>query len=238
LGSIAEDLSTFKAQPFFETATPSKQLLQRFRCLVNNHLLEVVPPNEDIPPNEDLPPNQDLPLESDRVRIRGVIPQLAISMAHAFEDEEDDNALLVELQRQGIVAMPQQALVVANAYYYNELANNVRHESICGVHRQPANGWSVSTTPGGLSCECNYYFKFKFCCHLLYALQVQNKDERGMPQPPANFGTNNTVRIAAAPRFTGQQRLGGAGRNVRRRVGGGGRNVRGQRTVGDPLSLH
>ncbi|RHX99618.1 hypothetical protein DYB25_009815 [Aphanomyces astaci] len=80
LGAIAVEYSWFKAQPFALRPLPSKKLQQRFRRLVKNGLLEVVPPHPGIV------------LRSHEVRIRGVIPELAISMAHAFEDEAEDNA--------------------------------------------------------------------------------------------------------------------------------------------------
>ncbi|RQM30762.1 hypothetical protein B5M09_013583 [Aphanomyces astaci] len=151
LGSIAVEYSSFKAQPFALRLLPSKKLQQRFRRLVKNGLLEVVPPHPGIV------------LRPHEVRIRGVIPELAISMAHAFEDEAEDNALFHGLHRRGITTIPRQALALANAYYYNERANNLRHESLCGVHMQQWYGWHVSTAPSELSCECNYFYKNKYC---------------------------------------------------------------------------
>ncbi|KAF0708746.1 hypothetical protein AaE_013101 [Aphanomyces astaci] len=223
LGSIAVEYSSFKAQPFALRLLPSKKLQQRFRRLVKNGLLEVVPPHPGIV------------LRSHEVRIRGVIPELAISMAHAFEDEAEDNALFHDLHRRGITTIPRQALALANvyyynnAYYYNERANNVRHESLCGVHMQQWYGWHVSTAPSELSCECNYFYKNKYCCHLLYALQNQNKDVQGMPLPPTTFARNVTHSSEATSRFTGRRRHQG--------VRGAGRNVRRRRTVGPPLAM-
>ncbi|KAF0707794.1 hypothetical protein AaE_013467, partial [Aphanomyces astaci] len=217
LGAIAVEYSSFKAQPFALRPLPSKKLQQRFRRLVKNGLLEVVPPHPGIV------------LRPHEVRIRGVIPELAISMAHAFEDEAEDNALFHDLHRRGITSIPRQALALANAYYYNERANNVRHESLCGVHMQQWYGWHVSTAPSELSCECNYFYKNKYCFHLLYALQYQNNDVQGMPLPPTTFARNVTHSSEATSHFTGRRR--------RQGVEGAARNVRRRRTVGPPLAM-
>ncbi|ETV70137.1 hypothetical protein H257_14297 [Aphanomyces astaci] len=138
--------------------SPSKKLLQRFRRLVKFALLEVVPPTPTLEFGV-APLNSAYTSESNDPRIRGIVPHLAISVAIAFEDEAARNALWVELQDRGITTVPAQAVALANSYYYNDRANNVRHESMCRGNPQPANGWRVITTPGHLSCECNFFFK-------------------------------------------------------------------------------
>jgi hypothetical protein len=202
------------------TSSPSNKLLQRFRRLVDHKLLQVVPPI----PGIQLGPGE--------IRVQGIVPRIAISLAFAFEDDAVEDEFAEELQAIGLETMPAnvlaKALALANAYYYNERANNIRHESKCYHHDQPWCGWRVCTLTDHLACECNFFNKKKFCCHLLYALQIEKKDYKGVPLPPTTFEPNRTHRRGeAAPRFPGR----------RRGAQSSGRNVRARRTVGDPLAL-
>ncbi len=220
LGDIAEEYSTFKAQCFTSSVSPSAKLLQRFRRLKKHGLLEVVPPK------------QDLELGFGDVQVCGVVPTLAISMAFAFEDDAKKTPrpdYTAELAALGLTTIPRATLQLANAYYYNDRANNIRHESICSGHVQPPYGWRVCTIPGMFSCECNFFYKKKFCIHLLLALESLEKDFAGAPLPPTTFSRNEPQRrTEAAPRFTGP----------RATAITGDRNVRRGRTVGRPLDMH
>ncbi len=215
LGSIAEEISTFKALPFAEHVLPSKILLRRFRRLVDNDLLKTVPSNSEFPEDPGY------------MQVLGVVPSHAITMALAFEDDADNNEIVEALAARGVFEMPKTDLAAANAYYCYERVNNVRHESICAGKKQPPYGWRVCTISGVLDCECNYFYKYKFCCHLLYALQKQRKNFTGESLPPETFARNHSQRGVAAPRFDG----------VRRRSSATGRNVRSRQVVGRPLDL-
>jgi hypothetical protein len=218
LGSIAEEYSTFKAPTFTMHASPSVKMLQRFRRLKDNALLQVVPSNPDI----SMGPGY--------CRVLGIVPRFAISLAFAFEDSTNQNDHAAELAASGITTMPAEALDLVKAYYYNERTNNIRHESICSGNDQPVYGWGVCTLEGKLACECNIFNKRNFCCHLLFALDVAKKDFKGIPLPPTTFARNKSnyptnQRSDAAARITGRRRV----------VPAGGRNVRSRRTVGKPL---
>ncbi|ETV64454.1 hypothetical protein H257_18671 [Aphanomyces astaci] len=178
LGTIAEEISTYRAQPFETSPSTSKKLIRRFRRLVKFALLEVVAPNPAFE-SEVVPPIPAIGSEPENTRIRNIIPHFAISVAIAFEDEATEGALWIALQERGITYVPARDLALANAYYHGDRANNIRHESICGGRPQLPNGWLVTTSPGHLSCECNYFFKMKYCCHLLFALQP---DEARQPR--------------------------------------------------------
>jgi hypothetical protein len=142
-------------------------------------------------------------------------------MAFAFEVRKKKHEYTAELEARGITSLPAGTLALVNAFYYNESTNNIRHESLCCAEKQPTNGWRVSTVPDMLHCECNVFDKRKFCCHLLYALDVLKKNFKGVPLPPATFARTLAKKSAAAPRFDDT----------------GSRNVRQRATVGRALEL-
>ncbi|RLO02007.1 hypothetical protein DYB28_007848 [Aphanomyces astaci] len=133
LGDVAVEYSTSKKLPFELTALPGVKLRRRFSLLMAHDLLQVVPPHEEFQ------------LGPDDLRIVGIVPTLAISMAFAFEDDAGENEYIEELATRGITTMPCEMLATANAYYSNNKANNVRHESICSGNPQPSYGWHDST---------------------------------------------------------------------------------------------
>ncbi|RHY73390.1 hypothetical protein DYB38_013031 [Aphanomyces astaci] len=125
LGSIAEEYSTVKITTFTSEVSPSEKLVRRSRRLITYNLLEVVPPNPDL---EHVPGT---------VRIVGIVPRHAIS--HARESDAVGTTVAMEAGRP--TETSPEHLEVANAYYYNENTNNIRHESICAGNAQPSYGW-------------------------------------------------------------------------------------------------
>jgi hypothetical protein len=112
-------------------------------------------------------------------------------MAFAFENDTNDTGTVVSAD------VVSDALVLANAHYYNDRSSNIRHESISGGHNQPTNGWHVCTLPGNLACECNFFYKKKFCCHLLFALYLEGKDYLGHPLPPETFAEPSASKCSS-----------------------------------------
>ncbi|CAK4150323.1 unnamed protein product [Aphanomyces euteiches] len=202
LGDVAVEYSTCRRIEFAYAPAPSAKLLYRTKKLVQYDLLEITS-RDEVPPDEML--------------VRSVVPRSALNFAHAYkhrmESAHDDDAVASFTGDN----TPQQELDIANAYYYNANVNNVRHEVLCSGEQQPTQVWRVCTHPGRLSCECNYYFKNAFCCHLVHALNIQKRDYFGQPAIPNEF---ESARRRSAP---STRRFGSRGRSRGPRVRGGNR---------------
>ncbi|KAF0718755.1 Aste57867_1510 [Aphanomyces stellatus] len=198
LGDVVEEYSTFQATEFKDTPAPSLKLLYRTRRLVEYTLLEVVPTELVF----------DLPFGE--IFVRGVVPRHALSLAFAFALKLNRATVEDAATAIGDISMDASDYDVAGAYYYNKNTNNVRHESLCATTPQPWHGWRVRVLPGDLHCECNYFFKNSSCCHIIFALQVTNRDAQGHPNIPRTFERGGPQR--AQPGILGRGRGRGRGR--------------------------
>ncbi|KAH9103375.1 hypothetical protein AeMF1_020278 [Aphanomyces euteiches] len=186
VGGVAEDYSTFKSPSFAIRASPGNNLMRRSHRLRKFGLLEAVPTDERL--NYSL--EKYCFLEASREEANAGIQADAVSSSTVSDEDA----------------------AIANAYYYNSTTNNARHEVVCSGNQQPWYGWRVCTTPDNLRCECNYFYKHAHCCHLVFALNLQEKDMYGNPLPQATFDRANTSRRPSSTRFGGRSRsrVGGA----------------------------
>ncbi|KAF0686987.1 Aste57867_21240 [Aphanomyces stellatus] len=231
LGEVVEEYSTFQASGFEDVPAPSDKLMYRALRLVQYGLLELVP-TEVVP---------DL-AEGD-VFVRGVVPRHALALVYAFEYKLNRATVEETAGAFGETAVDPYEIDVANAYYYNANTNNVRHESLASTYPQPWYGWRVRVAPGELACECNYFVKNAYCCHLVFALQALNRDIKGHANIPRNFEhggrqSKQSARFGRGGGRGGGGRRGGA-RGGARGVGrGGGRGEgRGHAQVGRALQF-
>ncbi|ETV64961.1 hypothetical protein H257_18230 [Aphanomyces astaci] len=143
LGSIAEEYSTVKITTFTSEVSPSEKLVRRSRRLITYNLLKVVSPNPDL---EHVPGT---------VRIVGIVPRHALSQAR----ESDAVGTTAAMEAGRPTETSPEHLEVANAYYFYENTNNIRHESICAGNAQPSYGWQSS--------RCKYKDEMSMAHHCL-----------------------------------------------------------------------
>ncbi|KAH9118408.1 hypothetical protein AeMF1_008425, partial [Aphanomyces euteiches] len=192
LGDMAEAYSTFKAIAFVTHSIPSIKLQRRTKRLMDTGLLELVESPFDLPPGE--------------VLVRSVVPGRASSLAYSYQYRLLGSTADEAQEASNEVVMTGSEADRVDAYYYNANTNNVKHEIVCDGNDQPSYGWRICTLPGSIMCECNYFFKNAFCCHVLCALKLQQRDFLGYPLPERRFQPFADRRQRASERRTQRRR--------------------------------